>query len=997
MVWRRGLAQPLAGGGADSADAPGGTFRDLMQRRITEVLIVSSQYDYFIMEEDGGLVEQISSAYLDLHLSRAPRLHRAASAAEALELLEHRRYDLVVTMRQIGDMDALAFGREVKRLQPGMPVVLLLHRMADVPAVSAADADPGIDRVFVWSGDSSVFLAIIKCVEDMMNVDPDIASANVRVIILLEDAPRYYSTFLPVLYAEIMRYCQAILPEDINTMHRLYRMRARPKILLARNYEEARALYERYRSNALALISDIEVPREGKLAPQAGIEFCRECRRESPNMPVLFLSASEKGREFVRELDAVFISKTSPSLTYELRDFIAGSLGFGDFVFRSPDGREVARAATLMQMEAMLPKVPDESLRHHLEHRHFGNWFVARGEFTLAEAVERRFAGGVGELAAAREFLIEAIARNSVDRRKGRISDFSPQGLGSENFLMRLGRGSLGGKARGLAFLAHLMSRVDFEKEFPGVAVRIPRTVAVSVGEFDRFIEENGLRRFTVEERPDGEIAEAFLAGRLPEELAEGLEVLLEKVRYPLAVRSSSLLEDSHNVPFAGVYETYMLPNCHEDLAVRREQLHRAVKLVYASVFYGGARRYLESVNVRLAEEKMGIVVQEIVGRHHGPRFYPDISGVAHSYNFYPTGYLKPEDGVTHVALGLGKIVTDDGEALRFSPAHPGILPQFSNVRDYLDLSQKHFYALDIGTPAAMPVMDDSSDLVRCTLAEAEADGALHHVGAVYVPEDDAIRDGVGGKGHRLVTFGNILKNNSFPLAKLLGRFLAMGQAGMGVPVDLEFAAKLPPPGERGEGGGVPEFHLLQIRPMFATGDEAAVSLDGIDEADVLCRSRNTMSNGELDGIRDVVYVVPERFNLLRTHQIAEEFGRINQKLLAEKRPYLAIGMGRWGTTEASLGIPVKWSQICGAKALIETGTADYVIDPSHGTHFFQNMTAMRVAYMNVHPGSDPMDWAWLAAQQPVEELKFVRHVRLERPIRVLIDGRKREGAVLKR
>jgi CheY-like chemotaxis protein/glycosyltransferase involved in cell wall biosynthesis len=972
---------------------PDNTFRDLMQWRITEVLIVSSQYDYFIMEEDGGLVEQISSAYLDLHLSRAPRLHRAASAAEALEILEGRRFDLVVTMRQIGDMDALAFGREIKRRHPALPVVLLLHRMSDVPAVSAPEAESGIDRVFVWSGDSSVFLAIIKSVEDMMNVDPDIATANVRVILLLEDAPRYYSSFLPVLYAEIMRYCQALLPEDINTMHRLYRMRARPKILLARSYEEARALYGRYRRNLLAVISDIEVPRGGKLSPQAGIEFSRECRRDNPNMPLLFLSASEEKRDFVRELDAAFLSKTSPALSYELRDFIAGSLGFGDFVFRTPGGQEVARAATLMQMEATLPKVPDDSLRHHLEHRHFGNWFMARGEFSLAEVLERRLAGGLGELAEAREFLLEAIVRNSVDRRKGRISDFSPQGLGSESFLMRLGRGSLGGKARGLAFLAHLMSRVDFEKEFPGVAVLIPRTVAVSVGEFDRFIEENNLRRFSAQERPDEEVAAAFLAGKLPAELTEGLEVLLDRVRYPLAVRSSSLLEDSHNVPFAGIYATYMLPNCHQSLDVRREQLHRAVKLVYASVFYGGARRYLQSVNVRLAEEKMGIVVQEIVGRHHGPRFYPDVCGVAHSYNFYPTGYLRPEDGVAHVALGLGRVVTDDGEALRFSPAHPGILPQFTTVRDYLDLSQKHFYALDIGRPEALPVIDDAADLMRCSLAEAEADGALHHVGAVYSAEDDAIRDGVYGKGPRVVNFGNILKHNSFPLARLLSRFLAMGQAGMGVPVDIEFAAKLPPPGE----AGTPEFHMLQIRPMFATGDESAVSLDGIAQADVLCRSKNTMSNGEFTGIRDIVYAVPERFDQLRTREIAEEFGRINARLLAEKQPYLAIGMGRWGTAEASLGIPVQWSQICGAKALIETGTADYVVDPSHGTHFFQNMTAMRVAYLNVQPQSDPLDWAWLAAQETVEELKYVRHVRAERPLRILIDGRKRQGAVLKK
>ncbi len=977
---------------ASPHEHPYSSYRDLMRRRVTEILLVSSQYDSFIMEEDGGLVEQISSKYLDLHLSRSPRLRRVSTASEAFEALSRRRYDLVVTMKQLGDMDAFTFGREVKQKHPGMPVVLLLHRMSDAVSSQTKMQGEGVDRVFMWSGDSGIFLAMIKSIEDGMNVDEDVATARVRVIVLVEDSPLHYSSFLPMLLGEVMRHCQAILPEDINTMHRLYRMRARPKILLARTYEEAHALFEKYRENILTVISDIQLPKGGELSANAGTHLYEEVCGAGLDVPYLFLSAQEEYRPCVEEMGASFISKHSPSLAYELRDFIADRLGFGDFVFRMSNGQEVARAKDVTEFERLLEEIPDESLLHHLGAQHFSNWFMARGEYWLAEVVARQGPVGQGDLAGARNVLIETIAQNAVERRKGRISDFSPEGLGQPSFLMRLGRGSVGGKARGLAFMAMLLSSAKLSEDFGGVTTRIPRTVAISVDEFERFIEDNGLRRFAFETFPDEEIAEAFLKGHLPQEMAEGMDSMLKQVRYPLAVRSSSLLEDSHNVPFAGIYSTHMLPNSHADENVRREQLHRAVKLVYASVFFGNARRYLESVNVRIAEEKMGIIIQEMVGRRHGSRFYPDISGVAHSYNFYPTGRLTPEDGVAHVALGLGRIVTDDGEALRFSPAHPRVLPQFNTVRDYLDLTQRDFYALDMSDPEVMPVIDDGADLVRCDLATAEKDGALAHVGAVYVREDDAIYEGIMGEGPRLVTFGNVLKHRSFPLPAMLKRLLDMGTEGMGCPVELEFAVTLPEPGSEGQ----PVFNLLQVRPMFASGEDTAVDLSGIREADVICRSRNTLSNGEIKGIRDVVYVRPVDFNELKTPQIAAEFGKINEELFARKCPYIAIGLGRWGTGEASLGIPVQWPQICGARALVETGRPGYIIDPSHGTHFFQNLTSLRVAYLNVHPEHDVMDWDWLDAQEVVLDCEFVRHVRTSCALTVLVDGRRREGAILR-
>jgi CheY-like chemotaxis protein len=967
------------------------SFRDLMRGRITEILLVSSPYDSFIMEEDGGLVEQISSKYLDLHLSRAPRLKRVSTAAEAFKALEKRRFDLVVTMKHLEDMDAASFSREVKNLHPKMPVVLLLHRMSDVVTGRAQLDAEDLDRVFVWSGDSGVFLAMVKSVEDEMNIDADIAAANVRAIVLVEDSPLHISSFLPLLYQEVMRFCQAVLPEDINTMHRLYRMRARPKILVARNYEEGRELCNRYRDNILAVISDIQIPQNGEMTEGAGLALRQETRDAGLRAPYLFLSSSEEYQQQVLQQGARFVSKNSPSLAYELRDFISERLGFGDFVFRLPGGSEVGRAEDISDFDRLLEQVPDQSLQYHLDKGHFLNWFLARGEFSLAQAVENGICIPVSDLPGARLCLSRSIARNAVDRRRGRISDFSSQGLDNPDFLMRMGRGSLGGKARGLAFIDHVMEQLDFENLGDMVEVRLPRTIAIGVEEFEAFISENKLRRFFFDEYNEEEVAEAFLAARLPQELIEGIDKLLAKVKYPLAVRSSSLLEDSHNVPFAGIYSTYMLPNNDPDISVRREQLHRAIKLVYASVLFDGARKYLKSVNVRLAEEKMGIIIQEMVGRRHDSRFYPDVSGVAHSYNFYPGGRMKPEDGVAHVALGLGKIVTDDGESLRFCPANPKVLPQFNSIKDYFDLTQKKFYALDMSDSALMPIIDDGADLITCTLECAEADGALQHMGAVFSADDNAIREGLRGSGPRLVTFGNILKHKSFPLAAILREFLRIGREGMGCPVEIEYALTLPPGKDQAA-----VFNILQIRPMFSAGEVADIDLGDYRPEELLCNSRSTLSNGEFTGITDIIYVPPERFDELKTCLIASEFGQLNDSLFSRQIPYIAIGLGRWGTSESSLGIPVNWSQICGAKALIETGRDDYVIDPSHGTHFFQNLTSLRVAFLSVQPRSDIMDWDWLAAQELVEELQFVRHVRTSSPIKVLVDGRKQVGVVLK-
>ena len=966
-----------------------GRFPNLMDRRVEEILLVSSAYDSFILEEDGLLSELIFSEFADLGLTHAPRVTRVNNGEEALDALARKQFDLMITMLRLGDMDIFEFTRTVRRNAPYLPVVLLISNELELGRLGERRGEMNVSGMYVWHGDAKLFLAIIKLIEDRWNADYDTKVGGVGVIILVEDSVRYRSVLLPLMYGELVKQTRSVMLEGINRMQKLLRTRARPKILAAESYEEAVALYERYRDYIFGLITDVSFVRGGKMDPSAGVALVRHVKNDNPDVPVLMQSSDPQNRLLAEQVKAGFLHKRSSTLLQDLRAFMLDNFGFGDFVFRLPDGREAARAADLRSMLRVLPTVPGESLMYHAQRNHFSNWLRARTEFALARALRPRKASEFADAEALRRFLIESFNQAIVQARRGVVEDFSRERFDPDASFARIGGGSLGGKARGLAFCDALLERHELTHAWQGIRVYVPRSAVIGTDVFDRFLDENQLRITALYNASDEWIRQVFLKAELPAGVVGDLRAYLQRVRLPIAVRSSSLLEDSQYYPFAGVYDTYMLPNNHPDERVRLLQLCDAVKLVYASSFYAAARRYLEATPHRIEEEKMAVVLQRIVGAPHEPYFYPNFAGVARSYNFYPFGHMKPEDGVAVVGLGLGRLVVQGGEALRFCPAHPLVLPQLAEPEAYLDQSQRGFYAIDLNRS------DDALDpaasaVVRLDLDLAERHGTLAPVGSVWSPEDLALYDGIHRRGPRLVTFAHVLKSGVFPLADILKRVLELGRQGVGGPVELEFAVNLESEPKR--------FAILQLRPYGAGREAEPVELDIRQRDELVCYSTQAMGNGLIRGLYDVVYVKPDTFDAARTRQIAQEIGRFNDALRAENRPYLLIGLGRWGSTNPWLGIPVNWPQIAGARVIVETSLENFVVDPSQGSHFFHNLTSAGTAYLTVNPRADGnfVDWQWLAAQPAAGESELVRHVRLPMPIEARIDGRCSRAAVFK-
>lgn len=979
----------------DSMAAHDTLFRELMPFRIREILLVSSQYDLYILEEDGLLGESLDVEYLQLNLSAAPRITRVSTGEEALEILSRRPFDLVITMSRLGEMDVRRFGHAVKAAHPDIPLVLLGISAPEAARLKEGDPDRCFDQVFIWRGDVRLFLAIIKYIEDQKNAEHDMEQAGVRAIILIENSSRFYSSYLPLLYTELMRQNQIVMADGVNAMQRLRRMRARPKILLAETFEDGWALFEKYRAYLLGVITDARFPREGRTDPEAGIEFVRRAKETDPDMPALVQSTESDVSAQAAALGAAFINKRSPRLLEELRGFIQRSLGFGDFVFLLPDGTEVDRVHDLAAMPEALARVPEAAVRYHATRNHFSNWCMARTEFELAERLRPVKVSQFQTIQDLRGYLISAFRQLRKDARRGVVADFSRAEFGDGAGFARIGTGSMGGKGRGLGFANAILSKTDAVADMEGVRVYIPPSSVIGTDVFDRFLSMNRLAAIALSDAPDAEIASAFVHAPLPEDLVHDLRAFAERMRDPIAVRSSSLLEDSHDQPFAGIYRTLMLPNNGPDLESRVRHLCDAVKLVYASTFSRNAKAYLLNTQNRMEEEKMGVILQKLVGRRHGQWFYPDFAGVACSHNYYPVLGTAAEDGVSLVALGLGKTVVDGERSVRFSPGCPQNLPQFSSTADILENAQRQFYALDLSHGVGPSIHDlDDAALERCDLDQAERDGTLGPVASTYSPDNDAVYDGLSRQGVRLVTFAPILKSGVFPLSRILTRLLTLGSRAMSCPVEIEFAVNLQP----GRGG---EFAFLQIRPLMVEGFPLEIEeIRGrIEEGDILCRSDSALGQGRTRDIRDVVYVKPAAFDRGRTPVIAGEVGAINAKLVRAKRPYLLIGPGRWGTSDPWLGIPVEWHHISGVRAIIETDLADVPVTPSEGTHFFQNLTSFGIAYITarLNDGSSRVDHAWLDAQPAVEESSAVRHVRLAEPLEIWVDGRSRKGIVVKR
>ena len=967
------------------------SFEQLRPHNVRDVLLVASLYDSYTLAEDGRLTERIFGAFHDLSLSGPAYLTRVATAEDALELLRARRFDVVITMARVGDLSVQEFGEKAKRMYPGLPVYLMTYDTRElgffegkVPTVR------GIDKIFVWRGDVRLFLAVIKLTEDRLNVEHDVAVGEVRTVILVEDSIPFYSSYLPMLFDEIMKQTASFIQEGVNVTQKLLRMRARPKILHATTYEEAWGMYQDFREVVLGVISDVRFPRGGKME-EAGVELCRNIRALDPYAPLVLQSSEERFREVAASLGATFLHKKSPTLLQEFRQFMLDNMGFGDFVFRLPDGTEVGRVTDVKSLVQVLDSIPAESLRFHGQLNHFSSWLMARTEFAAAAALRYKRVQDFATVEEMREFLKETISAYRQRRRRGLVEDFDPGRFDASSHFVRIGSGSLGGKGRGLAFTHELLSRHDIESHFPGLRLVVPSTAVIGTDVFDRFLEQNDLQGFALRETDDDELTRRFLGGQLPKEVTADLDAFLERVNYPLAVRSSSLLEDSHLQPFAGVYSTVMLPNVHHEREVRLQQLVDAVKFIYASTFFRAAKQYIASTPNRMEEEKMAIVVQRIVGRRCEHYLYPHISGVAASINYYPVQPLHPEDGIASVALGLGKTVVEGGRTVRFAPGRPESLPWFSTAADMLKNAQRSFWALDLSAPVdfARP----ESNLVRLDLDVAERHGMLWPVASTYSRQNDSVVDGVSREGVRLVTCAPLLKGHVGPFAEPIQLLIDLGVRGLSGPVEIEFAMNLEPGPDESR-----EFAFLQIRPLpvVDTGDERGLA--GFDPAEVLVRSGNALGHGRIADVRDVVAVRRDVFQRERTIEVAAEVGRMNERLVAEGRPYLLIGPGRWGSSDRWLGIPVGWSQISGARVILECDLADVAVEPSQGTHFFQNMTSYGVGYFHVHARDGGfLDDAWLDALPAHEETRWLRHLRLEEPLEVLIDGRRREGIILKR
>ncbi|MCU0303526.1 MAG: hypothetical protein MUC56_05675 [Thermoanaerobaculales bacterium] len=970
-------------------------FSALMKHRVLEILLVASRYDSFVLEEDGQLTELIIEEYrnLDLNLRYAPRFTRAQDAATAFALLEERDVDMVVTTPRIGDMPVEDFVRAVKDRHPGLPVGLLAAHAWELPWLEQLRQSGALDWMFLWQGNVQALLAMIKQVEDRLNADHDILSVGVQAIILVEDEVRFYSAYLPHFYTEVTSQTSRLVSEGVNMSHRLLRIRARPKILLTQSYEEAWELYRRYAGNLLGVITDLGFPRGGVRDDGAGLALAAAIRAVDDDVPILIQTMDEGVRDRAAEIGVDFLSKRSPTLNEELRTYIQDRFGFGDFVFRLPDGTPVGRAADMRAMLRALSSVPDESLVYHAGRNHFSSWFKARTEFELASLLRPRRVSDFSTAASLRDYLITTLTDYLRAVRRHVITEFNAANFDEFAAFSKIGSGSLGGKGRGLAFMHKLLSRSS--PDIPGVELAVPQTVALASDNFERFLEVNDLRSLVhyAEAMSDQEILDAFRNGSFPPGLRPELAAFLEVVGEPLAIRSSSILEDSVYQPFAGVYATVMLPNNHPSQDVRLAQLLEAIKVVYASTYFKRARHYFETTPYRLEEESMAVLVQRLVGRQHGHRFYPTLSGVASSYNFYPFGGMRHDDGVAQIALGLGKSVVEGFEALRFSPRHPHVLPQMSSVKDILRNAQRRFYSLDLDKIDVIPGAVTDVNLLHEETIQAVRDGAATAVASTYDRASDRITIGLDETGVPLITFKPLLRGHVLPLPEILCWVLDIARDGMASPVEVEFAADIRPGLGRAQ-----TFQIVQLRPLVIEQMDDAIALDADAETGAIVASEVALGHGRREAIADLIVVDPERVDRSRTAQVALATEAINRRLREEKRHCILIGPGRWGSRDPWLGIPVDWPQISTARAIVETDFVDLQVEPSLGSHFFHNLTCFGVAFFAVHAHhrQGRVDWEWLRRQPTLEEALdgTVRHVRLLSPLQVLVDGSSGRGVI---
>ena len=971
-------------------------FAGLLGFKIHEVLFVLSHYDSFILAEDGQLDDRVLSGFLDLNLRILPSVTQVESGAEALDRLARApdRFQLVIGSPDLGDMDIGTFAHRLRHAGQETPVTLFGYDTRTVREYLTRHGGHDLEKPFVWQGDVGIFLAIVKQLEDRRNAPQDTADLGVPAILLIEDSIRYYSSFLPVVYQAVFEQTRKLVPEGLSLTEKFHRIKRRPKILLCDRYEEAWDSFTAYRDQILGVISDVEFPREGRPDSQAGERFVAEMRKVRPDIPAILHSRRPENEALARSVGADFLLKGSRDLLRRIRQLMRDRFHFGDFVFRMPDGTEVGRAADLDSFERALPGVAHEAILESARKNEISHWLMARGELELAARLRDVRISDYGPGDHIGRDVAKRLAKRRQERSRSVVADFPREHFDPSASFLRIGSGSVGGKARGLAFTNSVLARSGIHERHPNTIIAVPQAVVLATGIFDRFMEENDLLSFALEVSSEAELRERFDLARFPEEAWWDLRRFQEEVRYPLAVRSSSLLEDSPYQPFSGVYETVLVANQEETARERLDALARAIKQVYASLFLPRVRSFLDSTPYRQEEEKMAVILQRVVGLPHGRRFYPDIAGTARSRNFYPTAPLRAEDGIATVGLGLGEQITSGGPAVRFSPRHPQHRLGHQSAQDAWRNSQNEFLAVDLegGSPGGGKGLPP---LLTGSLADAEADGVLGLLASTWSKDSGALYDGISRPGSRLLTLAPLLKMpDVFPLADILTELLEMGEEACRAPVELEFAANLSVPR-----GGPREFGFVQLRRLQQTREPPPAEEVAVASGEgVLCRSSQVLGHGQIEGLRDLVVVHRDTYNRLKSREVARDVAQLNSRLQQQKRPYVLIGVGRWGSRDRFLGIPVTWEQVNGAQVIVEAGFRDLIVTPSQGTHFFDNLVSHGIGYFTVNPerGDGVLDWDWLATQPSVWESGPVRHLRFETPLRVRMQGSRGDGWILK-
>ncbi len=970
------------------------SFNLLMQNRIRKVLVICSSYDFYMLEEDGRIDEQIFNEYVSLNLRYPPVFVHADSAKKAMKILENDRIDLVIEMLSIGDVDTFELARQLKEKHPGIPIVVLTHFSREVSLKLENEDLSSIDYVFCWLGNSDLLLAIIKLIEDRMNAEFDIREVGVQSILLIEDSVRYISSFLPALYKVILEQSMEFMKEALNEHQKMLRRRGRPKILLAQNYEEALSVYRKYKDNIIGIISDVSFKMtSNRKDPKflAGIDFCRLVKSEDKNIPFLLQSSDISNDAYARELGVGFLHKHSKNLSNDLKEYILRNFGFGDFVFRDPVTlKEYCVAANLRDLQQLIMTVPDNILIYHTQRDDISKWLHARALFPIAQIFKPAKLEDFKSLDDVRKYIYKGISSFRTSKAKGVIAEFDRHLYDEYVGFSRIGEGSIGGKARGLAFFDSFLKKDLFFSKHTNVTITIPHTVVLSTEVFDEFMQENDLYATAVSGVSDDEIMRAFVSARLPEHIYQDLGTIILQARHPIAIRSSSKLEDSYYQPFAGIYNTYMIPIVPvKALAIR--MLETAIKCVYASVFFKSSKAYAMATSNLIDEEKMGIIIQEVCGRQYGDRFYPIVSGVARSINFYPINPEKSMDGIATIAFGLGKLIAEGGTGLRFSPKYPRKIIQLSSPELAIKATQKYFYALDMNPGRFVPSPDDKVNLMRLAIQDAGQDGTLRLAASVYDHENQMIRDDQDHPGKKIITFSHILNHNVFPLAEILDYLLQLGQQAMNNPVELEFAVDLDVPPD-----SPAAFNLLQIRPIVINEQSISFRIDSVNPEDVIIYSEKALGNGLYNQISDVVYVKPDSFNPTESFRISQELEKINDQQVKQQQPYILVGPGRWGSCDPWLGIPIKWAQISAARIIVESGLEHFRVDPSQGTHFFHNLTSFGVGYLTVNPYMKDGIYSveYLNACPAQEETQFLRHVHFSKPLRIQIDGKTNRAVI---